>query len=78
MREVLNIKKALKDFETSMQKCEDDLNRTLIDIHRGEDPAWDHLWDHSEAYCVLFGAAAAILPVLGLMAWHISRGGTLF
>lgn len=78
MKQLPNIAQAVKDFEVKMQKCEDDLNREIIDIHRGEDPAWDHLWDHSKAYCVLFGAAAAILPVLGLMAWHISRGGTLF
>ena len=78
MKQLPNIAQAVKDFEVKMQKCEDDLNAAIIDIHRGEDPAWDHLWDHSKAYCVLFGAAAAILPVLGLMAWHISRGGTLF
>lgn len=78
MKQLPNIAQAVKDFEVKMQKCEDDLNAAIIDIHRGEDPAWDHLWDHSKAYCVLFGAAAAILPVLGLMAWHLSRGGTLF
>lgn len=77
-RKLPDITKALRDFDKAMTDCENECITAAIAVHEGEDPFWDTLWKHEKAFCLLFGAGGAILPVLGLMAWHISRGGTLF
>lgn len=73
-----SIKVALNDFCVAMDELALECEMEIYEVHRGEDRLWDSLWDHPKLWSLFIGVSAAVLPIAGLMAWHISRGGTLF
>ena len=71
-----DLKTALNDFCVKMDELALECEMEVYEIHRGEDRLWDSLWDHPTVWTVVLGTLGAVLPMMGLLAWHISRGGT--
>lgn len=65
-------------FCEKMDALEHECDVEIFEVHRGEDPFWDSLWDHPVIWSLVTGICCAVLPVAGILAWHISRGGMIF
>lgn len=70
-----SLKLELNDFCTKMDELALECEMEIYEVHRGEDPLWDSLWDHPTVWSLFLGISAAVLPFLGLLAWHVGRGG---
>lgn len=68
---------AINNFKARMDELALECDMEIFELHRGEDPFWDFLWDHEKSVTAVIGIVGAVAPIMGLIAWHLSRGGML-